>query len=342
MTHSLAKRKPTAYSTPDDLRGSAQDAAFCLAGTSLDPITLFQKAEFEPIEVALGCQQGLEIVERGSQKQRRLYIAVGYKAAFHICQSEDLLAKFDSLLVEQGILKRSNPEETCTRLIYHMMELIFHTAGLTTSNTAYRYAHGLFHYSSSGMSPDKMAAIINERGPEQLYKDEVKRRQTDRAIANSLHARHIDRLRRDGRYALEILGIDATNAVEVASAERAAAEGEVPEPAADDDDPMPDDDDEEDVSPSFRKLEVTRRFEKMLAIATQLNGEIVESKAMLEDDPEDDKYDDGILRFDDDERPSDAWKTEEVQRCYENLLKRAVRIGNDLLDLKTLLEEYVE
>lgn len=342
MTHSLAQQKPTAHLTPNDLRGSAKDVVFVLADTSLDPITLFQEAEFEPIEVALRCQQGLEVLEQGSQKQRRRYIAVGYKAAFYIYQSDDLLAKFDSLLIEQGILKRSNPEETRTRLIYYMMELMFHTAGLTTSNTAYRYAHGLFHYSNSGMSPDKVAAIIDERGPEQLYKDEVRRRQTDRAVANSFHDRHIDRLMRDGRYALEILGINATNAVEVASAERAAAEGEVPEPAADDDDPMLDDDDEEDVSPSFRRLEVTRRFEKMLAIATQLNGEIVESKAMLEDDPEDDKYDDGFLRLDDDERPSDNWKTEEVQLRYENLLKRAVRLNSDLLDLKALLEKHVE
>ena len=342
MTHSLARQEPTAHLTPNDPHPNAGNGAFALTGTAWDPVHLFRKAELEPIQTALACQRGVEILERGSQRQRRLFIAVGYKVAFHVDQSDELLADFDRMLVEQGILKRSNPEETRVRLIYRVMELMFHTAGLTTENTAYRYAHGLYHYFSSGMSPDRVGNIINERGPEQLYKDEVKRKQTDRAIANSHHSRHIDRLMRDGRYALEILGIDATNAVEVASDEREVAGNEVPEPAADDDDPMLDDDDEEDVPPSFRNREVTRRFEKMLTIATQLNAEIVESKAMLEDDPEDDKYGYDLLRCDDDDSRSSEWRTEEIQLRYEQLLTRAVRLNTDLLELKALLEKHVE
>lgn len=341
MTHSPARQGPMAHLTPNDLHPNADDGAFVLTGTAWDPANLFRKAELEPIQTALACQRGLEILERGSQRQRRLFIAVGYKAAFHVGQSDELLAEFDRVLVEQGILKRSNPEETRARLIYRMMELMFHTAGLTTENTAYRYAHGLSHYFSSGMSPDKVGGIIDERGPEQLYKDEVKRKQTDRAIANSHHARHIDRLMRDGRYALDILGIDATNAVAAAAEESGENGGAVPE-ANDDDDPMIDDNDEEDVPPSFRSREVTRRFEQMLALATQLNTEIVESKAMLEDDPEDDSYEPDFLRYDEELRQAAEWKTVEIQARYEELLKRAVRLSADLLGLKTLLEKHVE
>ena len=68
------------------------------------------------------------------------------------------------------------------------------------------------------------------------------------------------------------------------------------------------------------------------------DAEIAESKAAL--DGTSDLADDDLLREDGDEQ--DDWKTTDVQSSYDQVLRRAVQIGAELVELKALLDARIK
>lgn len=320
------------------IAGAVAQGGGGVAPERLGPRHLFEMAKHQPLEAAIECQRNLSVLENGYQKERRRYIAISYAAAFYTVRDEAELFKFDQLLVNQRVIKKSNVETTRERLIYRMFEVAFAKTGRSSKNTAYRYAHGLEHYFGTGMHPDNVANMLIEHGPEKLYKEAVARNQNDVLHAKMIHQRHIDRAMSDGRYAAKLLALETANVIKAASEDDEATLGD----EEDDDDAPFDDDDEEDVQPSWRAKEVAQRFEKMVVLAAQLSAKIAESKLVLEDDPndEDNPRADDLLR--DDNIDTLDWKTAEVQERYEKVLRRAVQLSAELVELKALLHQQIK
>ncbi|MCJ2084180.1 hypothetical protein [Methylobacterium sp. J-090] len=347
-SHAQAQSKETTgrYSSPDNEHDStkARDLASLISADNLiNPTELLEMAQREPLRATLECQKGLSVLEIGYQEQRRRYIAAAYASAFYIAQDEAALSEFQSILLTQRVIRKSDIDKTRERLIYRIFELVFAKTGRSSSNTAYRYAYGLEDALVSRVSPTEMASAILKLGPEKLYMEALRRSRGERDFAEMLHQRHLDRLKSDGRYACQILGISAENTTKFSHDEKVIPTQQLRKMEAEEvgTSILDDEDDDDQSFPSWRRRVIDTRFEKITLLASQLSAEIVESKKILDDDPMDQDNEGGILR-DLHEDTNEIWNDSEIELKYNRLIQKAVELANSSTLLKSMLQERVK